>query len=258
MKLYFKSILMHFKSELEYKGSFILNFIAQILLVFTYYFMILALFNKFSNIRGFTLYEVLLTFSIIQIGYATNELFARGVDRFDRLIISGEFDRILLRPRNALLQVLCSQADIAKVFRILQGIVILVIALIKLNIKWNIYKIIVLALMLLSSILIFFSLFLLCASYCFFTIQGLEIRNAITDGGKNIAQYPVGVFKKGIVFLLTYIFPYAFVNYYPLLYFLGRTDYILCGLSPIIVVIYLIISLIVFKLGMKKYASTGS
>ena len=80
MKLYIKTLKMHIKSTLEYKASFIISFISQILVFFSYYFIILSLFSKFGNIKGFTLYEVLLCFSIIQFGYAFCETFARGID----------------------------------------------------------------------------------------------------------------------------------------------------------------------------------
>lgn len=258
MKLYIKSIKMHFKSLLEYKQSFIIGFISQFLVFFTYYFIILALFDRFSNIKGFTLYEVLLCFSVIQFGYAVNEVFGRGIDRFDDLIINGSFDRLLLRPQNILLQVLCSKVDLVKVSRILQSIVVLVIALLNLNINLDIYKVITLVLMLISSIFIFFSIFLLMASYCFLTVQGLEVRNLFTDGGKHMAQYPIGIFKKGMVFVFTFIIPYAFVNYYPLLYILGKVDNKLYMLSPLVVFIFLVPAFLSFKFGMKKYTSVGS
>ena len=70
MKVYFKSLNLHLKSILEYKVSFITSFLSQILVFFSYYFVILALFSKFDNIKGFTLYEVLLCFGVIQFGYA--------------------------------------------------------------------------------------------------------------------------------------------------------------------------------------------
>ena len=119
MKYYIESIKMHLKSTLEYKISFILAFISQFLVFFTYYFIIIALFNKFSNIKGFTVYEVLLTFSIITFGFSVNEFLARGIDTFDNLIIDGSFDRLLLRPRNILLQVLCSNIDFVKLSRVI-------------------------------------------------------------------------------------------------------------------------------------------
>lgn len=258
MKLYIKSLKLHLKSMLEYKASFIISFLSQILVFFSYYFIILALFDKFNNIKGFTLYEVLLCFSIIQFGYAFCETFARGVDQFDNLIIRGDFDRLLLRPKSLILQVLCSDADYIKLSRLIQAIIVMVIALIKLNISWNLLKVFTLLFMILSSIVIFFGIFLLAASYCFITVQGLEVRNVFTDGGKHMAQYPIGIFKKGFVMFFTFIIPYAFVNYYPLLYFLGKSNNNFYAFSPIIVFIYLIPCFISFKLGAKKYASTGS
>lgn len=258
MKLYIHSLSMHLKCDLEYKSSFILSFIFQILVMFSYYVVILALFNKFNNIKGFTLYEVLLCFAIIQFGFAFNEVFARGIDKFENLIIDGSFDRLLVRPKNILLQVLTSDADFIKISRIIQNIVILFIALYNLNIEWSIFKVIVLLLMMLSSIVIFFSLFLYAASYCFLTVQGLEVKNLITDGGKYMAQYPIGVFSKGFIFIFTFIIPYGFVNYYPLLYFVGKNNNMFYALSPILVFLYLIPSIWVFYRGIKKYTGTGS
>lgn len=258
MKLYIESLKMHFKSTIEYKTSFILGFLSQFLVFFTYYFIILALFSKFSNIKGFTVYEVLLTFSIINFGYSTNEFLARGIDTFDNLIIDGSFDRILLRPRNILLSVLCSNINFVKISRILQSIIVFIIAISNLDINWNITKIICLVLMFISSIIVFFSIFLLMASYCFLTVQALEVRNIFTDGGKNIAKYPMGIYKKGVLLFFTYIIPFALVNYYPLLYLLGKSNNIFYAYSPLIVLLYLIPAFLSFKWGIKKYTSTGS
>lgn len=258
MSLYLESIKMHINSLLEYRKSFLIGFISQFFVFFTYYFIILALFDKFNNIKGFTLYEILLTFSIVQFGFSVNEVFSRGIDMFDSLIIQGEFDRLLLRPRPILLQVLCTKIDLVKIARILQAIVVLIVAILNLNIYWDIYKIITLILMLFSAIIIFFAIFLLMASYCFITIQGLEIRNVFTHGGKHMAQYPIGIFKKGFIVFFTFIIPFAFVNYYPLLYLLGKEDNKLYMLSPLLVIIFLIPAFLSFKLGMKKYSSVGS
>ena len=111
MRLYFKFMKVHFKSELQYKMSFILSFLSQFLVFFSYYFTILCLFDKFSNLKGFTLHEVLLTFAIIQFGFAFCETFFRGIDTFDNLIVDGTFDRLLLRPQNILLQVFVNEVS---------------------------------------------------------------------------------------------------------------------------------------------------
>lgn len=258
MKLYFKAFKLHFKSMLEYRASFIISFLSQIIVFFSYYFIILSLFDKFDNIKGFTLYEVLLCFSIIQFGYAFCECFARGIDKFDTIIINGDFDRLLLRPKNIILQVLCNDADFVKLSRLIQALIVMVIALINLNVKWSIIKVITLILMMSSAIAIFFGIFLLAAAYCFITVQGLEVRNVFTDGGKYMAQYPIGIFNKSWVLFFTFVIPYAFVNYYPLLYFIDKSNNTYYGLFPLIVFLYLIPCFIIFDKGIKRYTSVGS
>ena len=111
-----------------------MNLVSQLFVFFTYYFTVLALFNKFNNIKGFTVYEVLLCFSIIHIGYSFCETFFRGIDRFEDFIINGSLDRLLVRPRNVLFQVICSDIDLVKLARLFQAVIILIISLIKLGI----------------------------------------------------------------------------------------------------------------------------
>lgn len=47
-------------------------------------------------------------------GFAFNETFFRGVDKFDKFIIDGSLDRLLVRPRGVLYQVICSEMDFDK------------------------------------------------------------------------------------------------------------------------------------------------
>ena len=258
MSLYFKFMKVHLKSELQYKMSFILSFISQFFVFFGYYFTIICLFDKFSNIKGFTMYEVLLTFGIIQFGFSFCETFFRGVDQFDDLIVNGTFDRLLLRPQNILLQVFANEVSFVKASRLIQSIIVLIIAIINIDVIWTIEKIITLIFMLISGIAVFLSIFILAASYCFLTVKGLEVRNVFTDGGKHMAQYPIGIFKKGFVFFFTFIIPFGFVNYYPLLYLLDKTNNKLLIISPLITILYLIPSVIIFYKGIKRYSSVGS
>ena len=112
--------------------------------------------------------------------------------------------------------------------------------------------------MIISSVVIFLSIFILTASYCFYTVKGLEVRNVLTDGCKHMAQYPIGIFKKGFVAFFTYIIPFGFVNYYPLLFILGREDNPIYIISPLITILYLIPVIYIFYKGVKRYSSVGS
>ena len=258
MRLYFKYFKIHMKSELQYKASFTLSFISNIIVFFGYYFSIICLFDKFSNIKGFTLYEVLLTFGIIQFGFAFCEVFFRGVDHFDDLMIAGNFDRLLLRPRNILIQVFCEEISLVRIARLVQAIIILIISVININVVWDFERIFTLILMIISSIVIYLGILIITAAYCFITLKGLEIRNVLLYGSRELSQYPIGIFNKGFLIFFTYIVPFGFVNYYPLLFILGRSTNKLFIFSPIITLIYLIPCIYLFYKGMRKYSSTGS
>ena len=106
------------------------------------------------------MYEVLLCFSIINFGYSFNETFFRGVDTFEKLIINGTLDRLLLRPVNILFQVMYNEIDFVKISRLIQSLIVLIISLINLNISLTISKIILLIFMLIASIFVFLSIWM--------------------------------------------------------------------------------------------------
>ena len=80
----------------------------------------------------------------------------------------------------------------------------------------------------------------------------------MTDGGKHLAQYPMGIFRKAFLIFFTFVIPYASVNYYPLLYLVGKSNSFLYAISPIFVFLFLIPCYFAFNVGLKHYESTGS
>ena len=258
MKLYRKFLALHLKNDLEYKASFIINFITQSLLVFATYFVILSLFNKFGILKDYTIYQILLVYACIQFGFSINKIFNRGFDNFSDLIVSGELDRYLTRPRNIYLQILGSDIDYSRSTRTIQSIIIMFIAIANLNITWSFDKILTLIFMLISSCIIFFNIFLLGAAFCFVTIQGIEVKNVLTDGGREMAQYPMDIYKKEFRLFFTYIIPFGLINYYPLHYIIGKSDNPLFIFLPLLVLLYTPICILIFNKAIKKYTSTGS
>lgn len=106
MRLYGKFFVMHLKSLMEYKTSFFLTCIGQFLVSFNVFLGMYFMFQRFSNVEGFTYNEVLLCFGITLMEFSLAESVARGFDTFDNMIKQGEFDRVLVRPRHEILLVL--------------------------------------------------------------------------------------------------------------------------------------------------------
>ena len=258
MKLYFKYISMHLRSQMQYKSQFFLSTLGQFLVAFGTFLGLQFLFDRFDHVGGFAYEEVLIGFAVMMLAFSASELIGRGFDRFPILLGNGGFDRVLVRPRNEIFQVLASQVEFTRLGRFVQAVAVLVYALPRTGIDWTWDKIAVLCLMIACGALVFFGLFMVYASFTFFTVQGLEFMNILTDCSREHGRLPFGVYGDGILKFLTYVVPLALIQYYPLLYLVGRTDQVRFALAPLASLIFLVPCWAFFRFGLRHYKSTGS
>jgi len=253
-----KYFSIQLKSILQYKVSFFLTAIGQGLTTFFAFLSMYFLFNRFGSIKGYTFKEVLLCFSTIFMAFALAECFGRGFDTFASMIGNGEFDRIMVRPQNEILQIIGSRIELTRIGRLLEALVIFIYSIYTCGVQWSFDKIFTLVLMLIGGFCLFFALFMIYASICFFTLEGLEVMNIFTDGGRELAQYPLDIYKDWVLKFFTFFVPLAFVNYYPFLYIIGKSKGVLNMFSPVIAVFFLVPCYIFWKIGISHYKSTGS
>ena len=258
MKLYLRYLEIILKSQMQYKASFFMTALGQFLASFTAFLGIYFMFSRFHSVKGFSFQEVLLCFSVVLMAFSLAECFARGFDTFPSLIKSGELDRILVRPRSEIFQVLTSQIEFTRMGRLLQAVFMMIYAIVKTDIVWRFDKILTLIFMLMSGITIFSALFMLYAGISFFTIEGLEFMNIFTDGGREFGKYPISVYGKGVLKFFTYVIPIALFQYYPFLYLICRTENISFMFLPLFGFVFMIPCYCFFKFGLGKYKSTGS
>lgn len=259
MKLYFKYMAILFKSQMEYRTSFILLSIGQFFVPFLTFVGTFFLFQRFPSLVGWSLYEVALCYAITHIAFSLSECFARGFDAFSSTVADGSFDRILVRPQSTILQVLGSKFEFTRIGRFTQSLIVLFFSLSHISINWNIYKIITIMLMVISGVFIFTGIYMLGASLSFWTIEGLEVVNIFTDGGREMAQYPLSIYKEWIKKFFTFIIPFGTVNYLPLMFVLDKVQsnfYYM--LIPLLGMLFIIPCILVWSFGVKHYKSTGS
>jgi ABC-2 type transport system permease protein len=258
--LYTKYVKMNLKAVLEYRLSAWLLGIAQFLTSFFWFISLYLLFRRFGSLAGWSFEEVALCFAVTNMAFSVSECIARGFDTFSRLIVRGDFDRVLLRPRSSVLQILGSGFEITRVGKLLQGFIVLGLILPRIGIIWGGDKIFTLIAMIIGGTAIFTGIFILGATVCFFTVEGLEFINIFTDGGRELASYPLPIYGKWIQRFFTFIIPFGCVNYLPLMYLTGRAVQhpVLYMLTPLLGILFIFPCLLVWKIGVGHYASTGS
>lgn len=258
MKLYFHYFAIQLRSQMQYKVSFLLTVIGQFFTSFTAFLSIYFMFRNFYEVDGFLFSEVLLCFAIVLLAFSLAECFIRGLDSFASIISGGEFDRMLTRPRGIIFQVITSRIEFTRIGRIVQAVLVFAYAIPNAGIVWTADKILVLILMILGGFVTFSGLFLIYASFCFFTTQNLEFMNIFTDGGREFGKYPLSIYGDGILRFFTYVIPIALFQYYPLLYLLGRSANVVYAFCPLFCFLFLIPCLVFWRIGLRHYKSTGS
>ncbi len=258
--LYFKYFKMNLKKIAQYRLSLLLSLIAQTLTATMALLTIYFLFDRFNVVQGWTFTQVSLSYAVVYLCFSFVECFFRGIDRFAILVKTGQLDGFLVKPRGVLTQALSCEVEFSKLGRILVGIAVLTYSCCIQPFAWTLPKIIVLLLMILCGIVMFLSLFLIGAAVSIYTVEGIEAMNILTDGGRELCQYPVNIYGNFVQKLFTYIIPFACFNYLPMMYLFDMPGVTLFGniLSPLYGLLFFIPAYLLFKVALKKYTSTGS
>ncbi len=258
MKLYFQYAAMHVRSAMQYKLGFVLSMAGQFFSTLFTFLAMYLLFERFGSIQGYSFGEVAVCFGVINVAFALTQCFARGFDVFSRLIVRGDFDRYLLRPRALALQVLGADFELTRIGRVAFSFVVLAIAVVSLETTWTFARALTMGLMCLGGTAIMAGVYILGATMCFFTVQGLEVINIFTDGGREIAGYPLTIYFKGLTYFFTFVIPFGMVNYLPLRFVAGQSANPAYMLLPLLGALFLIPSIAVWYWGARHYLSTGS
>ena len=260
LTLYFKLVGICIRSKLQYRVSFLLLSAGQFFSLLLEFLAIWALFARFGNLKGWSLPEIALFYGVAHGAFSVAEIIGRGFDTFSDMVKSGDFDRYLLRPRSTTIQVAGREFDV-RIGRLVQSVVVFCWGLHALPVGWTAAKCAIVAAMFLGAVCLFYGLFILQATMAFWTIETVEIMNAVTYGGTETAQYPISIYRPWFRGIFTYIIPLACVNYLPAgLIFGGRggTSPPILALCPTAGVIFLLFSLLLWRVGVRHYCSTGS
>jgi ABC-2 type transport system permease protein len=261
--LYRSYIAVSVRAQMQYRASFVMRSAGHFLVTGIEFLGFAALFQRFGQIQGWTLPQMGLFYSMISIAFAITEAFMRGFDTFPNLIKSGDFDRYLLRPRSTAFQVLGQDLQLMRIGRFSQALVVLFWSAGRVGASWTPANVLLLCTGIAGGVCLFSGLFVLQATLCFWTTESLEIVNCATYGGVETAQFPVTIYRPWFRGIFTFVIPLATVNYFPIHAMLNLRDALgstplLQWLSPLAGVVFFCVCLQCWRIGVRRYASTGS
>ncbi len=250
------------RSQMQYRTSFAIQSAVMFGVVLSDLVPVWILSRFFGNLDGWSFAELALLYGMVETSWACVETVLHGFENFSVYLLQGDLDRILLRPRSVILQVASREFDARKLSRIAQGMVVLAIACVVLDL--GVQSLLWVALGVAGGTLCFAGIVMAGAAVQFWTLgQAQELQNILTYGGAASMTYPVSIYATWFRRVLTYGVPLAFVNYFPALAALGRTESagwpaFVPGLSPFVCAAVLAIGMAAFARGLRRYESTGS
>ena len=256
-------IVMWIRSSLAYPASFVLMLFSSMLITVTDFVAIVLMFSHIEAFGGFTLGQMALLYATASMTLGLADLFTGSIERIGQRIRTGSLDVYLIRPVPTFIQSAADEFALRRIGRPLQAGIVLGIALAKLELDWTVAKGIMLVVSVIAGSVIFAAIFVLGAAFQFVSVDSAELANSFTYGGQTLTQYPLSVFGKEIVRAVTFVVPLAFVNYYPVLYVLGKPAPLglpswIGLLSPLVAVAMVALASLAWRGGLRRYRSTGS
>ncbi|MGD9945525.1 MAG: ABC transporter permease [Burkholderiaceae bacterium] len=264
LALFVRLVAASLNGQARYPASALMLTVGQFLVTGIEVIAVWALFDRFGEVQGWRIGEVALFYGLVNCAFAIADALGRGFDVLGtELLRTGAFDRLLLRPRPLWLQLMGHDCRISRLGRLLQGLLVVAFATVHADIAWTPASIAVALFALAGGVALFLGILVLQGTLSFWTVESLEIANVLTYGGVQAAQYPLALYARWFRWTLTFAVPLACVAYYPVLAILDRPDPLgapawLGLVSPLAGFVFLAAAFGAWRLGLRRYASTGS
>ncbi|MED1643373.1 ABC-2 family transporter protein [Brevibacillus agri] len=259
--LYRKLIAASIRAQMQYKMNFITSAATTGMIMVLDFVVLSAILHRFDNVAGWNIYEVGMLYGISSTSVSLYRLFAPELHEFEKYVVHGEFDQMLIRPVSPLMLLLTRNLDLSRIGGVVQGVAVLVVALAGFAaegrpIGW-------LALFspvaIMSGGVIYFSMALASAALSFWTHQMKDMLTFTIYAPANASNYPISLYPGWLKWLFFSALPIAYMNYLPMLTLLGKGGGWYYPLAaPVAATVALLLARAFWNTGIRHYHSTGS
>ncbi|MEO6912983.1 MAG: ABC-2 family transporter protein [Candidatus Baltobacteraceae bacterium] len=219
--------------------------------------------HQFPSMNGWDFRQMSLLYALWMMGHEFHNAFFFNVVSVPEYVREGRFDRFLVRPLDTLFQVLTVPAQLFPDGLIL-AIVYFIFATRYSGVAVNLTFVLFVPLVVIGGALIDLGISLAVATASFWFIRIDTLRWVVMSLEQEFTRYPISIYTRGVRIVLSFVFPFAFMNYFPAVFFLQKTE---TGLSlspeigllaPLVGLAWLGISYAFWRIGLQHYQGTGS
>lgn len=256
--MFFQYISQYMKTRFQYRADLFVEFFSDLMSQAVNFIFILIVFGHTHLLHGWNRDQIIFIYGFFLVPFAVFSSFFNIWDFNERYIVKGEMDRILTRPIHSLFQIVLERMELESLLGGITGIAVMTYAGSKLHLEMNWYDPFLFVVFVLGGALIYGGVFVLIACISFWADARTDIMPMMYNIS-NYGRYPVDIYNRVIRFVLTWILPFAFVGVYPAAYFLGKKEWFgYVFLTPVMGIIFFILSIFVWNQGVKRYRGAGN
>jgi len=215
-----------------------------------------VLFSQTKKLADFGVLQFSFFFLTYTIVDTVTALFFREVYRFRPMVVSGDFDLILVKPMNPLFRALAGGADPLDLFMMIPYIAILMYIAGKLG-TFSVGHVVLYLLLLANGLLIATGFHILVLALAIVTTEidhAVMIYRDLTSMGR----VPVDIYREPMRTILTFLIPVGVMMTFPAKAFLGLlTPWIIIA-SLVLGIVFFLICFRFWNIALTKYASASS
>jgi len=258
-RLYRIFIIQFLKTLMQSKLDFWVGLIGFFFSQMTGIAFLYLVFQQIPTLHNWTFYQLLFIYGFAQIPRGIDHLFTDNLWMIAwRYVVTGQFDRYLLRPMNLFFQVICEKLQPDALGELTIGVILVVMSIHNGVVCLTPVSIIVFILSVIAGSIIYTSIKLFFAATAFWlkvSVPFLQVAYDIAD----FAKFPIEIYSRSIRFIITWVIPFAFVAYYPATYFLFGAGFVkTVGAECMIAAIAWTIAYNLFQRGTRRYESAGN
>lgn len=258
LKLYMIQIKLNIKVFKQYKIDTIIGIVSNLFTQAITLVFINVLFYNFREVQGWTLHQILFSYSLLLISKAISHIFFDNLWLIGREYIRrGLLDVFITRPANLLFQILSNKIQFDGLGELIIGVALFLIAKNNIGIDFIMtdYLLLILVIILGTAIIVLINMITSISS--FWIIHSNNVMWVVYTL-LDIVVYPIIIYPVFAKVIVSTIVPYAFVNYYPSQIFLSEADPKLLLINLAIITILIVIYKLLWKVGYSKYSSSGT
>jgi len=249
-------------TTLEYRANFLIWFGFTVVYHGTSLAALWVVLQAFPSMNGWTFRDMAFLYGMWMLAHAVNNTFFSAVSGIPEHVHEGEFDRLLVRPLDTLFQMIATPGQTFPDELIL-ALLYLALATWYSGIHVDALFLIFVPLIALGGALIDAGINLIVGTCAFWFVKVDALQWIVSQLEQEFTRYPISIYSRSVRLILTFAFPFAFMNYFPATYFLHKPEMALnlppaIGLlTPVIGLVFVWAAYAFWRFGLTKYQGVG-